>query len=112
MTWCPPDEHIRSSASAFSLSDLLLEWKGKRFRASPESLPTCDCASADARSAAGSDVTAREEVERLVLAAVGCLELIPQAELPLVLQLQPGDGLTQGAPVLADHAESGACGKE
>lgn len=45
-------------------------------------------------AAAASDVTAGEEVERPVLAAVGCLKLIPQTELPLVLQLQPGDGLT------------------
>ena len=57
-----------------------------------------------------SDVAAGEEVERAVLATVGRLELVPQAELPLVLQLQPDDGLPQGAPVLADHTQRGACG--
>lgn len=44
-------------------------------------------------AAAASDVTASEEVKRPVLAAVGCLKLVSQTELPLVLQLQPGDGL-------------------
>lgn len=51
-----------------------------------------------------------EEVEGPVLAAVGRLELVPQAELPLVLQLQPDDGLPQGAPVLADHTQRGTWG--
>ena len=64
------------------------------------------------REAAGSDVAAGQKVERPVLAAVGRLKLVPQAELPLVLQLEADDGLTQGAPVLADDAESGACGHE
>lgn len=49
---------------------------------------------AAAAAAATSDVTTGEEVKRPVLAAVGCLKLIPQTELPLVLQLQPNDGLT------------------
>lgn len=59
-----------------------------------------------------SNVTSRQKVEGPVLAAVGRLELIPQAELPLVLQLQPDDGLTQGTSILADHAEGGACGRD
>ena len=57
-------------------------------------------------------MSASQKVEGPALTAVGCLELVPQAELPLVLQLQPDDGLTQGASVLADHAESGACGRD
>ena len=60
----------------------------------------------------GSNMAASQKVEGPVLTAVGGLKLVPQAELPLVLQLQSDDGLTQGAPVLADHAESGACGHE
>lgn len=55
-------------------------------------------------------MAAGQKEERPVLAAVGRLELVPQAELPLVLQLQPDDGLTQGASVLADHAQGGTCG--
>ena len=54
-----------------------------------------------------SNVTASQEVERPVLTAVGCLELVPQTELPLVLQLQSDDGLPQGAAVLADHTQRG-----
>lgn len=60
----------------------------------------------------GSNVAAGQKEERPVLAAVGRLELVPEAELPLVLQLQSDDGLTQGASVLADHTEGGACGQE
>lgn len=59
-----------------------------------------------------SNVAAGQEVEGPVLAAVGRLKLVPQAELPLVLQLQPYDGLTQGTSVLADHTERGTCGEE
>lgn len=70
-----------------------------------KSVINCDCV-----SAASSNVTSRQKVEGPVLAAVGCLKLIPQAELPLVLQLQPDDGLTQGTSILANHAEGGACG--
>lgn len=57
-------------------------------------------------------MAAGQKVEGPVLAAVGCLKLVPQAELPLVLQLQSDDGLAQGISVLADHTESGACGKK
>lgn len=53
-----------------------------------------------------------QKVEGPILAAVGRLKLVPQAELPLVLQLQSHDGLTQGTSVLADHAEGGTCGHE
>lgn len=63
-------------------------------------------------AAAPSNVAAGQKVERPVLAAVGCLKLVPQTELPLVLQLQSGDGLPQRTPILADHAEGGACGKK
>lgn len=56
-------------------------------------------------------MAAGQKVEGAVLAAVGCLKLVPQAELPLVLQLQSDDGLTQGTSVLADHTESGTCGQ-
>lgn len=52
-------------------------------------------------------MAASQKVEWSVLAAVSRLKLIPQAELPLILQLQPGDGLTEGTSVLADNAESG-----
>lgn len=64
------------------------------------------------RDASGSNVSASQKVEGPALTAVGCLKLVPQAELPLVLQLQSDDGLTQGTSVLADHAESGACGRD
>lgn len=57
-----------------------------------------------------SNVAASQKVEGPVLAAVGCLKLITQTELPLVLQFQPDNGLTQGTSILADHAESGTCG--
>lgn len=40
------------------------------------------------------NVAAGQKVEGPVLAAVGRLKLIPQTELPLVLQLQPDNGLT------------------
>ena len=53
-------------------------------------------------------MTSGEEVEGPVLAAVGRLELVAQAELPLVLQLQTHNGLPQGAAVLADHTEGGS----
>lgn len=36
-----------------------------------------------------------KKIERFVITAVGSLELIPQAELPLILQLQADDGLSQ-----------------
>lgn len=52
-----------------------------------------------------------EKVEGPVFAAVGCLELIPQTKLPLVLQLQPYDGLTQRVTVLADHTQRGTYGQ-
>jgi len=55
-------------------------------------------------------MAAGQKVEGPVLTAVGGLKLVPQAELPLVLQLQSHDGLAQGTSVLADHAESGAWG--
>ena len=55
-------------------------------------------------------MAASQKVEGPVLTAVGRLKLVTQAELPLVLQLQSDDGLTQGTSVLADHTESGACG--
>lgn len=64
------------------------------------------------REVVGSNVAAGQKVEGPVLAAVGRLKLVPQAELPLVLQLEADDGLTQGAPILADHTESGACGHD
>lgn len=64
------------------------------------------------REIPGSNVAASQKVERPVFAAVGCLELVTQAELPLVLQFQPGDGLTQRTSVLADHTQSGSCGHE
>lgn len=72
-------------------------------------LPGIESAIACFSAAVFSNVTSRQKVEGPVLAAVGRLELIPQAELPLILQLQPDDGLTQGASILADHAEGGAC---
>lgn len=52
-------------------------------------------------------MAAGQKVERPILAAVGRLKLVPQAELPFVLQLQSGDGLTQGTAVLTDHTEGG-----
>lgn len=54
-------------------------------------------------------MAAGQKVERPIFAAVGRLKLVAQAELPLVLQLQADDGLTQGASVLTDHAEGGTC---
>lgn len=56
-------------------------------------------------------MAAGQKVERPILAAVGRLKLVPQAELPFVLQLQSGDGLTQGTAVLTDHTEGGTCGQ-
>lgn len=56
-----------------------------------------DCVSAVAHRPAyvsDSNVAASQKVEGPVLAAVGCLKLVPQTELPLVLQFQPDDGLT------------------
>lgn len=50
-------------------------------------------------------MTSGEKVERLVVAAVGGLELVPEAELPLVLQLQADNRLAQGASVLADDTQ-------
>lgn len=58
-------------------------------------------------SVSGLNMASGEKVEGAVLAAVGRLELIPQAELPLVLQLQPHDGLTQRVTVPADHTQCG-----
>ncbi len=55
------------------------------------------------------DMASGEEVEGTVLAAVGRLKLIPQTKLPLILQLQTHNSLTQRAPVLTDHAQRGAC---
>ena len=52
-----------------------------------------------------SYMTSGEKVERLVVAAVGGLELVPEAELPLVLQLQADNRLAQGASVLADDTQ-------
>ncbi|KAG9329217.1 hypothetical protein JZ751_024059 [Albula glossodonta] len=57
--------------------------------------------------AQSSDVAASQEIEGLVLTAVSRLELIPEAELPFILQLQSHDGLAQGAAVLGDNAQSG-----
>lgn len=54
-------------------------------------------------------MAACEEVEGTVLAAVGRLKLISQTKLPLILQLQTHNSLTQGAPVLTDHTQRGAC---
>lgn len=54
-------------------------------------------------------MAACEEVEGTVLTAVGRLKLIPQTKLPLILQLQTHNSLTQRAPVLTDHAQCGAC---
>lgn len=59
---------------------------------------------------AGSDMASGQKVEGPVLATVGRLELIAQAELPLVLQLQPDNCLPQGAAVLADHTQRGTWG--
>lgn len=44
-------------------------------------------------------MTSGEKVEWLVVAAVGGLELVPEAELPLVLQLQADNCLAHGASV-------------
>lgn len=55
------------------------------------------------------DMAACEEVEGTVLAAVGRLKLISQTKLPLILQLQTHNSLTQRAPVLTDHTQRGAC---
>lgn len=52
-------------------------------------------------------MAAGQKVEGPILAAVGRLKLVPQAELPFVLQLQSGNGLTQGTAVLTDHTEGG-----
>lgn len=57
----------------------------------------------------GSNVSTGQKVEGSILAAVGRLKFVPKAELPLVLQLQSDDGLTQGTSVLTNHAEGGAC---
>lgn len=53
-----------------------------------------------------SNVAAGQKVERPVFAAVGRLELVSEPELPLVLQLQANDGLTQRVSVLTDHTQS------
>lgn len=52
-------------------------------------------------------MAASKKIERSVITAVGSLELIPQTELPLVLQLQANDGLSQRAPVLAYDTQRG-----
>lgn len=52
-------------------------------------------------------MAAGQKVEGPILVAVGRLKLVPQAELPFVLQLQSGDCLTQGTAVLTDHTEGG-----
>ena len=57
-------------------------------------------------------MAASQKVEGPVLTAVGRLKLIAQPELPLVLQLQSDDGLTQRTSVLADHTEGGTCGHD
>lgn len=57
----------------------------------------------------GSNMAASQKVEGPILTAVGSLKLVPQPELPLVLQLQSDDGLTEGASVLADYTEGGTC---
>lgn len=54
-------------------------------------------------------MAAGQKVEGPILVAVGRLKLVPQAELPFVLQLQSGDCLTQGTAVLTDHTEGGTC---
>lgn len=59
----------------------------------------------------GSNMAASQKVEGPILTAVGSLKLVPQPKLPLVLQLQPHDSLTEGASVLADHTEGGTCGR-
>lgn len=48
-----------------------------------------------------------KKIEWFVVTAVSSLELIPKAELPLVLQLQADDGLSQRAPVLAYDTQRG-----
>lgn len=48
-----------------------------------------------------------KKIERFVVTAVSSLELIPKAELPLVLQLQADNGLSQRAPVLAYDTQRG-----
>lgn len=58
-----------------------------------------------------SNMAAGQKVEGAILAAIGSLKFVPQPELPLVLQLQSDDGLTEGASVLADHTERGTCGR-
>lgn len=57
-------------------------------------------------------MTSGEKVERLVVAAVGGLELVPEAELPLVLQLQADNYLAQGASVLADDTQGSTFRRE
>lgn len=52
-------------------------------------------------------MAASQKVEGPILAAVGCLKLVPQAELPLILKLQSDNGLAQGTSVLADNTERG-----
>lgn len=57
-------------------------------------------------------MTSSEKVEWLVIAAVGGLELVPEAELPLVLQLQADNCLAQGASVLADDTQGSTFRRE
>lgn len=54
-------------------------------------------------------MAASQKVEGPILTAVGCLKLVPQPELPLILQFQSDNGLSKRTPVLADHTESGTC---
>lgn len=105
---CPPVGHFGSCAPADPL--LTFQWNGKN----------CDCwlvwnriyplflivflqQSFGPKAFSGSNMAASQKVKGPVLAAVGCLELVPQAELPLVLQLKPDDGLAKGTSVLANH---------
>lgn len=97
-----------------SISSLTFHWKGKFCGwFGIKSIIISDCVSAAeqwTRGVSGSNMAAGQKVEGPVLTAVGCLKLVPQSELPLILQLQANDGLTQGASVLADHTECGTCG--
>lgn len=55
-----------------------------------------------------SDVSCSEEKEWPVFLGIGCLELIPQPELPLLFQLQADHRLSKRVPVLADHTQGGS----
>lgn len=53
------------------------------------------------------NMSSSQEEKWSVLFGIGSLELVPQTELPLVLQLQADDGLAERIAILANHTQGG-----